>query len=74
MGRKLEGKHIEGLYMGKTPVKGVVTASRMSYWGEMLHNVTLDQPFKSYTNYTVSTTKHIILEDNQITKVLDIKS
>jgi hypothetical protein len=44
----LEGKRINGLYMGLFPYAGVVTNSRVKYGGEVQHTVSVDEPFKVY--------------------------
>jgi len=44
----LEGKTINGLYMGIFPYQGVVTNSRVKYGGDVQHTVKVDKPFKVY--------------------------
>lgn len=39
----LEGKRVNGLYMGLFPYSGTVTASRVKYGGEVQHTVALDE-------------------------------
>ena len=48
MSWNLEGKRINGLYMGIFPYAGVVTNSRVKYGGEVQHTVSVDNPFKVY--------------------------
>ena len=44
----LEGKRINGLYMGLFPYSGVVESSRVKYGGAVQHTVVVDEPFKVY--------------------------
>lgn len=44
----LEGKRINGLYMGLFPYSGLVTESRVKYGGSVQHTVKVDEPFKVY--------------------------
>lgn len=44
----LEGKRINGLYMGLFPYSGLVTESRVKYGGKVQHTVKVDEPFKVY--------------------------
>ena len=48
MSWNLEGKRINGLYMGLFPFSGLVTESRVKYGGDVQHTVKLDQSFKVY--------------------------
>lgn len=51
----LEGKRVNGLYMGLFPFSGTVTESRVKYGGKVQHTVIVDEPFKVYgeMRYTV---------------------
>ena len=44
----LEGKRINGLYMGLFPYSGLVESSRVKYGGQVQHTVLVDEPFKVY--------------------------
>jgi len=44
----LEGKRINGLYLGFLPYSGLVTDSRVKYGGGVQHTVKVDEPFKVY--------------------------
>jgi hypothetical protein len=44
----LEGKRINGLYMGLFPYTGLVEESRVKYGGAVQHTVLVDEPFKVY--------------------------
>lgn len=44
----LEGKQINGLYMGLFPYAGKVVESRVKYGGAVQHTVVVDEPFKVY--------------------------
>lgn len=48
MSWNLEGKRINGLYMGLFPYSGLVTESRVKYGGDVQHTVKVDEPFKVY--------------------------
>ena len=48
MNWNLEGKRINGLYMGLFPYSGLVEESRVKYGGEVQHTVLVDEPFKVY--------------------------
>ena len=39
----LEGKQVEGIYMGKFPYKGTVENSRVKYGGDVVHTIVLDE-------------------------------
>ena len=44
----LEGKRINGIYLGLWPYTGKVIESRVKYGGEVQHTVIVDEPFKVY--------------------------
>lgn len=44
----LEGKRINGLYLGLFPYTGTVESSRVKYGGSVQHTVKVDEPFKVY--------------------------
>lgn len=44
----LEGKRINGIYLGLWTYTGTVIESRVKYGGQVSHTVQVDQPFKAY--------------------------
>ncbi len=44
----LEGKRINGMYLGLFPYTGTVESSRVKYGGSVQHTVKVDEPFKVY--------------------------
>lgn len=44
----LEGRRVNGLYMGLFPYKGTVSASRVALGGKVKHTVELDEPIRAY--------------------------
>lgn len=48
MSWNLEGKRINGLYLGLFPYCGRVVESRVKYGGNVLHTVVIDEPIKVY--------------------------
>ncbi len=48
MNWNLEGKHINGIYLGLYPYSGRVVESRVKYGGDVQHAVVVDEPFKVY--------------------------
>ena len=44
----LEGKRINGMYLGLWPYSGLVLESRVKYGGKVQHTVQVDEPFKVY--------------------------
>ena len=42
----LEGKRINGMYLGLFPYTGTVESSRVKYGGAVQHTVVVDEPFK----------------------------
>lgn len=44
----LEGKRINGIYLGLWPYSGTVTESRVKYGGAVQHTVRVDEPFRVY--------------------------
>lgn len=44
----LEGRRINGLYLGLFPYAGLVEESRVKYGGTVQHTVKVDEPFKVY--------------------------
>ena len=48
MSWNLEGKRVNGLYLGLFPYSGLVTESRVKYGGEVQHTVKVDESFKVY--------------------------
>ena len=48
MNWNLEGKRINGMYLGLWPYTGTVLESRVKYGGKVQHTVQVDEPFKVY--------------------------
>jgi hypothetical protein len=48
MNWNLEGKRINGMYLGLWPYTGTVVESRVKYGGKVQHTVKVDEPFKVY--------------------------
>lgn len=48
MNLDLEGKRINGLYLGFLPYSGLVVDSRVKYGGEVQYTVKVDEPLKVY--------------------------
>lgn len=63
----LEGKRVNGLYMGLFPYAGKVVDSRVKYGGQVQHTVIVDEPFKVYGAVRVS----ILVEGSEINRILD---
>jgi hypothetical protein len=61
----LEGKRINGLYMGLYPYTGTVLESRVKYGGTVQHTVLVDEPFKVYGEVR----ERILVED--FNRILD---
>lgn len=68
MNWNLEGKRINGLYMGLFPVQGRVEISRVKYGGEISHHVALEEPIKVYS----AVRNRVILEHKYVNRVVDI--
>lgn len=69
MNWNLEGKRINGLYMGLFPYSGLVTESRVKYGGKVQHTVKLDEPFKVY-----GVEREFVLvspEDGEVNRILE---
>lgn len=65
MNWNLEGKRINGLYMGLWPYTGTVESSRVKYGGRVQHTVVVDEPFKAYGEVR----ERILVED--FNRILD---
>jgi hypothetical protein len=48
MNWNLEGKRVNGMYMGLWPFRGTVTESRVKYGGQVQHTVKLAEPIRAY--------------------------
>ena len=68
MNWNLEGKRINGLYMGLFPVQGRVRISRVKYGGEVCHHVDLEEPIVVYG----AVRDRIILEHKFVNRIVDI--
>ena len=67
MNWNLEGKRINGLYMGLFPYTGLVEESRVKYGGEVQHTVLVDEPFKVYG----AVRDRILVSITEINRILD---
>lgn len=63
----LEGKRVNGLYMGLFPYTGTVVESRVKYGGEVQHTILVDEPFKAYG----SVRDRILVSITEINRILD---
>lgn len=63
----LEGKWVNGLYLGLFPFTGQVVESRVKYGGEVQHTVVVDEPFKVYGDIR----ERILISTNDINRILD---
>jgi hypothetical protein len=61
----LEGKRINGIYLGLWPYTGTVVESRVKYGGKVQHTVKVDEPFKVYGELR----ERILVED--FNRILD---
>lgn len=61
----LEGKRINGVYLGLFPYSGSVVESRVKYGGAVQHTVVVDEPFKVYGEVR----ERILVED--FNRILD---
>ena len=67
MNWNLEGKRINGLYMGLFPYTGLVEESRVKYGGAVQHTVIVDEPFKVYG----AVRERILVSITEINRILD---
>jgi len=65
----LEGKRINGIYMGLFVYSGLVLESRVKYGGQVQHTVKVDKPFKVFGEVR----EHILVESGtgEINRILD---
>jgi hypothetical protein len=61
----LEGKRINGMYLGLFPYTGTVESSRVKLGGTVQHTVIVDEPFKVYGEMR----ERILVED--FNRILD---
>jgi hypothetical protein len=61
----LEGKRINGMYLGLWPYTGTVESSRVKLGGSVQHTVVVDEPFKVYGEMR----ERILVED--FNRILD---
>lgn len=61
----LEGKRINGMYLGLFPYTGTVESSRVKYGGAVQHTVVVDEPFKVHGEVR----ERILVED--FNRILD---
>ena len=68
MNWNLEGKRVNGLYIGLFPVVGKVKLSRVKYGGEVSHHIQLETPIKVYG----AMRERVILEHKFVNRVVDM--
>lgn len=61
----LEGKRIEGVYLGVYPFTGRVVNSRVKFGGELQHEVELVQPIEIYGDNRMV----LLIGNPEITKI-----
>lgn len=66
MNWNLEGKRINGMYIGLFPYSGLVVESRVKYGGKVQHTVMLDKPFKVYGEMR----EKVLVEEEHINRVI----
>ena len=67
MSWNLEGKYVEGVYLGNIFIQGTVTNSRVKYGGKVQHTVSLDIPVTIFG----SERDHLLIDEENITAVFD---
>ena len=67
MNWNLEGKRINGLYMGLFPYTGLVEESRVKYGGAVQHTVLVDESFKVFG----AVRERILVSITEINRILD---
>jgi hypothetical protein len=65
MNWNLEGKRINGMYIGLFPYSGLVVESRVKYGGKVQHTVMLDKPFKVYGEMR----EKVLVEEEHINRI-----
>lgn len=63
----LEGKRINGLYLGLFPYSGLVVESRVKYGGQVQHTVQLDQPIAAFG----ADRNRILVCETEVNRILD---
>ena len=63
----LEGRRVNGLYMGLFPYSGRVESSRVKYGGQVQHTIVVDEPFKVYG----AVRDRILVSVTEINRILD---
>lgn len=63
----LEGKRVNGLYLGLWPYSGLVIESRVKYGGGVVHTVKLDESITVYG----ATRSHVLVAGSEINRILD---
>lgn len=67
MNWNLEGKRVNGLYMGMFPYTGLVTESRVKYGGQVQHTVVVDEPFRVHGDLR----ERVLVSITEINRILD---
>jgi len=66
MSWNLEGKRVNGFYMGQFPYTGMVVESRVKYGGQVQHTVQVDAPFEVYG----SVRDRVLVSTTEINRIL----
>lgn len=67
MNWNLEGKRINGMYLGLWPYAGLVTESRVKYGGKVQHTVAVDEPFQVFGQVRNT----ILVDSGEFNRILD---
>ena len=62
----LEGKRVNGLYMGLFPYAGLIEESRVKYGGTVQHTVVVDEPFKVFGEIR----QRLLVDTNEVNRIL----
>ena len=65
MNWNLEGKRINGMYIGLFPYSGLVVQSRVMFSGRVQHTVIVDEPFKVYGEMR----EKVLVEEEHINRI-----
>ena len=63
----LEGKRVNGIYLGLWPFRGIVTNSRVKYGGGVQHTIKVAEPFRAYGELRET----ILVDAGELGRILD---
>jgi hypothetical protein len=63
----LEGKRVNGIYLGLWPFRGIVTNSRVKYGGRVQHTIKVAEPFRAYGELRET----ILVDAGELGRILD---